>query len=179
MIRLSLVFSLLVAAAIVAFTQYVWILVGALPVSFALCIIVWKSVTKALRALLPITIFVLALGLVQWLFHELDLEVAAKTLAIFCLTASAFRLIPWSQSGNAFRPGSQLSASVLYLLFIRHFALILTEESKRLLTARSRTVFKPHGRWSFRSIVSALAALFLRAMNRAERFYAAQMLKGL
>lgn len=178
MIRLLLVITLLAAAAMVAFTHHVWILAGALPLSFGLNIIVWKSVVKSLRALLPITIFVLAIGLIQWIYHEPDLEIAAKTLAVFWLTASAFRLIPWSQSGNAFRTGSRLSASLLYLLFIRHFALIFAEESKRLLTARSRTVFKPYGRWSFRSIVSAIASLFLRAMNRAERFYAAQMLKG-
>ncbi len=179
MIRLSLVFSLLAAATIVAFTHHVWILVGALPISFGLSIIAWKNVIKAMRALLPVTIFILALGFIQWIYHEPDLEVAAKTLAVFWLTASAFRLIPWSQFGNAFRPGCRLSAPLLYLLLIRHFALILTEESRRLLTARSRTVFKPYGRWFFRSIVSALASLFLRAMNRAERFYAALMLKGL
>ncbi len=178
MIRLSLIISLLAMAAFIAFTHHVWILVSALPIGFGFSIIAWKSVIKALRALLPITIFVLALVLVQWLYHEPDLEVAAKTMAVFWLTASAFRLIPWSQFGNALRPGSRLSAPLLYLLFIRHFALILIGESRRLLTARSRTVFKPYGRWSFRSTVSALAALFLRSMNRAERFYAAQMLKG-
>jgi len=178
MIRLSLIFSLLVIAAFVAFTHYVWILLSALPIGFGFSIIAWKSAIKAMRALLPITIFVLALGLVQWVYHEPDLSVAAKTLAVFWLTASAFRLIPWTQFGNAFRPGSRLSAFMLYMLFIRHFALILIGESRRLLTARSRTVFKPYGRWSFRSMVSSLAALFLRAMNRAERFYAAQMLKG-
>ena len=179
MMRLLLVISLMTAAAVVAFTHHVWLLIGALPVGFALSIIAWKSAAKSMRALLPVTIFVLALGLVQWIFHEPDLQVAAKTLAVFWLTASAFRFIPWNRFGNVFYPGSRMMAPLLYLLFIRHFALILSGESRRLLTARSRTVFRPYGRWSFRSIVSALASLFLRAMNRAERFYAAQILKGL
>ncbi len=179
MIRLSLVISLLAAAAIVAFTHHVWLVIGALPASYGLSIFAWKSAKKSMRALLPITIFVAVLSLIQWLYHEFHYEVVAKTLAVFWLTASAFRFMPWNRFGDGIRPGSRLTAPILYLLFIRHFALILSGESKRLLTARSRTVFKPCGRWSFRSLISALGSLFLRAMNRAERFYAAQMLKGL
>ena len=179
MIRLALVISLLVAAVFVAFTHHEWLLVGALPASFGLSIIAWKSAAKSVRALLPITIFIVASSLIQWLYHELNLEVAAKTLAVFWLTASAFRFIPWNKLPDAVRPGSWLATPVLYLLFIRHFALILSSESKRLLTARSRAVFKPYGRWSFKSLASAVGSLFLRAMNRAERFYAAHMLKGL
>lgn len=179
MIRLLLVISLLAAAVIVAFTHHSWLLIGALPVSFGLSLIAWKSVSKSMRAMLPIAVFVVALSFIQWLNHAFNPEVAAKTLAVFWLTASAFRLIPWNQFGGAIRPGSWPATPMLYLLFIRHFAHILSGESRRILTARSRTVFRQFGRWTFRSLVSALGSLFLRAMNRAERFYAAQMLKGL
>ena len=179
MICLFLVASLLSAAVFVALTHHAWVLIGALPVSFILNIIAWKSIAKSMRALLPVAVFIAVLSSLQWLYRGFDPEVAAKTLAVFWLATSAFRLLPWSRLVAAIRPGSRLAAPILYLLFMRHFALILSGESRRLLTARSRTVFRPYGRWSFRSLASAVGSLFLRAMNRAERFYAAQILKGL
>ena len=120
--------------------------------------------------------------------YELDLHplhqgfhlvVAAKILVVYWLSSSAIRLIPWNDFGYILHPGSKLAPFALYLLFIRHFSLILAGEARRLLTARSRSVFRSYGRWSFRSLTAALASLFMRAMNRAERFYAAQLLKGL
>jgi hypothetical protein len=179
MMRLSLIVFILAAAVIIAFTRQGWLVIGALPAGYALNILAWKSAKKSIRALLPVTIFVATLSLIQWFYHNLNLEVAAKTLAVFWLTTSAFQLTPWNRLGDAIHPGSRLATPILYVLFMRHFALILSGESRRLLTARSRTVFRPYGRWSFRSLVSALVSLFLRAMSRAERFYAAQILKGL
>ena len=67
----------------------------------------------------------------------------------------------------------------LLALFVRHFAGILTAESRRMLTARSLAAPFRCGPWSFRSLSFAVAAVFSRSFDRAERFYAAQRLRGI
>jgi len=178
MIRLSVIISLLAAAFWVAGTNNPWLLISSLPAGFFIYLFAWKSLAKSMRALIPVTVFIVLLSSLQWLYQGFHFEFSAKILTVFFLTTSSFRLVPWDSCGNVLHPGSKLAVTVLYLLFMRHFALILAVESRRLLTARSRSIFKPYGRWSFRSLASALGSLFLRAMNRAERFYAAQILKG-
>jgi hypothetical protein len=178
MTRLFVIIFLLLAAVAVAWSTQLWVLICALPGGLILNILVWKSAAQSLRAMLPVAIFVAVLASLQWLYQGIRFETAAKTLAVFWLTASAFRMIPWNRLANFIRPGSPISAIILYMLFIRHFALILVGESRRVLTARSRAVLRPYGSWSFRSLSAALISLFLRAINRAERFYAAQILKG-
>jgi energy-coupling factor transporter transmembrane protein EcfT len=178
MIRLSLIIFLLIISVAIAFTNRGWLVISALPAGLILNMIVWKSVVKSVRAMLPITVFIAVLASLQWLYQGFRPAVLAKTLAVFWFTASAFRLISWNHLSDHMYPGSQLSMFILYMMFIRHFFLILTGESKRVLSARSRAVFKSWGGWSFRSLAAALVSLFVRSMNRAERFYAAQMLKG-
>jgi hypothetical protein len=178
MMRLSLIIALLTAALIVAWTQNVWLTAGGFIAGFFLNILVWKNVGKAMRALAPVAVFAAALALLQWFYDGFHPAVAAKTVAVFWLTASAFRLTPWNHLADAIRPASRSFALTLYLLFIRHFALILAGEFKRVFTARSCAVPRPYGRWFFRSLAAALVSLFLRAITRAERFYAAQILKG-
>jgi energy-coupling factor transporter transmembrane protein EcfT len=67
---------------------------------------------------------------------------------------------------------------VLFALFIRHFAMIFASESRRVLQARSLGISRTYGRGWFRSLVAALVALIGRSLSRAERFYAAQSLRG-
>jgi hypothetical protein len=166
-------------AVAVAFMRDTGWEIAALLVSLVINIASWRSISKAMRAMLPIALFVLTLILLQWLYRRPDIMVAAKTLAVFWLTTAAFRWIPWSDLAGAIRPGSRASALILYLLFVRHFASILVVEAGRLLHARSRAVPKAYGHWAFRSLAAALVSLFVRAAIRAERFYAALLLKGL
>jgi hypothetical protein len=171
-----LVLSVAIAVAFMRDTGWV---IAALPVSLMINIASWRSISKAMRAMLPIAPFVLIMILLQWLYSQPDPVVAAKTLAVFWLSMAAFRWIPWSDLAGAIRPGSRASAFILYLLFVRHFASILVLETGRLLHARSRAVPKAYGHWAFRSLASALVSLFVRAAIRSERFYAALLLKGL
>jgi hypothetical protein len=67
----------------------------------------------------------------------------------------------------------------LFTCFIRHFMRILGEECRRMLTARRTAAPHLWRRQGFASIVHAMTAIFLRSLTRAERFYAAQQLKGL
>jgi hypothetical protein len=167
------------AAVAVAFMRNIGWVIAALPLSFLINISSWRSLSKAMRAMLPITLFVLTLVLLQWLYGRLEPMVAAKTLTVFWLTTAAFHWVPWSGLAGAIRPGSRASAFVLYLLFVRHFASILVVEAGRLLHARSRAVPKAYGHWAFRSLAAGLVSLFVRAAIRAERFYSALLLKGL
>lgn len=170
---------LLAAALALAFTRNPFCMVGALPVSFLCHAVARRSVSRSARATLPVAGLALILTLLQLLNHRFDLTLAAKMLGIFWLTAAAFHLLRWQRVAEAIRPGAPFSKLALFLLFIRHFALILAGESWRVLHARERVIYKPYGKWAFRSLNSALVSLFLRAMIRAERFYAAQLLKGL
>jgi len=167
------------AAVAVAFMRNLGWVIAALPVSLVINIVSWRNISKVMRAMLPIALFVLTLAFLQWLYRRPDPLVAAKTLAVFWLTTAAFRWVPWSDLVGAIRPGSRASAFILYLLFVRHFASILVVEAGRLLRARSRAVPKAYGHWAFRSLAAALVSLFVRAATRAERFYAALLLKGL
>ncbi len=167
------------AAVAVAFMRDIGWVIAALPVSLVLNIGSWRSLSKAMRAMLPVALFVLTLILLQWLYRRPEPMVAAKTLAVFWLTTAAFRWVPWSGLAGAIRPESRASAFIFYLLFVRHFASILVVEAGRLLHARSRAVPQTCGHWAFRSLTAALVSLFGRAGIRAERFYAALLLKGL
>ena len=130
------------AAVAVAFLRDIRWAAAALPAAFAINVAAWRSVARSLWALLPIALFALALALLQWLFGAPDPLVAAKTLVVFWLTTAACRWVPWTELGGAIRPGSRLSAFVLYLLFVRHFTSILAVEAGRLLHARARAVPK-------------------------------------
>jgi len=138
----------------------------------------WRSVARALRAALPILVFALSLAAIQIIFGMPVTNLAAKAVASFFFITSAFRMYPWADLLARVSPGSPLFTLALYLLFVRHFFFILTSESIRLLRARSLCITKPYGRGSFRSLVAALGSLFERTLLRAERFYAAQLLRG-
>jgi hypothetical protein len=55
----------------------------------------------------------------------------------------------------------------------------LIDESRRTFLARSLCVNRKFGRGSFTSLAGAVAAVFRRALARAERFYAAQSISGI
>jgi hypothetical protein len=73
---------------------------------------------------------------------------------------------------------------VLYRLFLfahftRHFAAILAEEARRMLIARKMAAPRLYRRGGFSSLVHSLTAVFRCSLIRAERFYAAQRLRGI
>jgi energy-coupling factor transporter transmembrane protein EcfT len=138
-----------------------------------------RSMARALRAALPVLVFALSLTGVQIIFGMPVTNLAVKTVASFFFITSAFRIYRWANLLAGVPPLSPLFTLTCYLLFVRHFSFIFTSEAIRLLQARSLCITKPYGRGSFRSLVAALVALFERSLLRAERFYAAQSLRGL
>jgi hypothetical protein len=154
-----------------------WLTLGLL-VGLVCYMAVWRNVAKALRAALPILVFALSLAGMQLIFGMPVTNLAGKAVASFFFITAAVRIYPWADLIAHVPPASSFFTLACYLLFVRHFFFIFTSEAVRLLQARSLCITKPYGRGSFQSLVAALAALFERSLLRAERFYAAQLLRG-
>lgn len=134
---------------------------------------------SGLRRLAPVFIFAGLLAGLQWLGGAAEPRLALKTIAVFVLAVPAARVVRWEELLARSQPGSLVFSAALFLLLVRHFVLVFGGEARRLLTAQSLAAPRRwrHGWWS--SLVWALAALFRRALVRAERFYAAQLVRGL
>jgi len=178
-IRLAGALTLLVTAVFAAtVADPLWLLV-AVFLGFALRIALWHSLAKCFRSALPIVIFAGVLALMQWISQTPVSLLPLKAVALYLLSTLAFQVLPGTELMLAFRPGSGLYLSALFAFFVRHFAAIFAREAERVLQARALCISETYGRGSFRSLVAAVVALFSRAVNRAERFYAAQSLRGL
>lgn len=171
---------LLLGAAVAVSMTDNWVLLAlALPAALVSHALAWKNLSRSLYAALPVVLFAAALVLLQVLARVPVTNLAARTVAIFLFTSAAFKTLPWASSLARVEPGSRSFALALYALFIRHFFSILSSETLRLFRARGLSISRPYGKGSFRSLVAALAAFFSRSLVRAERFYAAQLLRGL
>lgn len=127
----------------------------------------------------PLAWFLAALFALQWIGGRPDPALLLRTAAIVLLSTTAFRAAPWKAIAGALSPRSPFYAAGLFLLFVRHFAAILAGETQRTLRARSANVtslFRPGGAVS---LAWGLTNIVRRTLDRAERFYAAQLLKGL
>jgi hypothetical protein len=138
-----------------------------------------RSFRSGLRRLAPILIFAGVLAGLQWLGGAAEPRLALKAVAVFVLVVPAVRLVRWDELLARREPGSPLFGAALFLLLVRHFVRVFAEEARRLLTAQGLAAPRRwrHGWWA--SLVWALVALFRRALARAERFYAAQLVRGL
>ncbi|MCS6952877.1 MAG: hypothetical protein RMK57_07745 [Bryobacterales bacterium] len=127
----------------------------------------------------PLAWFLLLLAVLQWLARKPDPALLLKACGVLLLATSAARVFPWQAVTARLVPASRLFRPALFLLFLRHFMLTLAHETLRTLRARSMSaphLLRPGG---FGSLVWASVAIFRRALERAERFYAAQVLNGL
>lgn len=134
---------------------------------------------KWLRRLLPLAVFAAGLAAIEWLAGTLDPWLPLKTLGAFAIGAALFAAIPWRLMSRRLAPGKWWYTPVLFLLFLRHFTEILSDEPVRVLRARSMVISRRYGPGWLQSLAYALAGLFRRAIDRAERFYAAQLVRGL
>jgi hypothetical protein len=132
-----------------------------------------------MKRLLPVLVFAAALALMQWASDLPLTTLPLVTVALFILVITVTRLVRFQGWSFRVRPGSRRWTALLFALFVRHFAGILRAEVRRVLVARRLAAPRAWGPASARSLVFALAALFGRSLGRAERFYAAQWLRGL
>ena len=177
-LRLALSLSLL-AGAFTATLLPLRPLIGVSAAAFAAHVLLRRRGLHALGSGLPVLLFAITLVALQWLNGRIDAALPLGTVAVFLLSTLAARLAPWTWMAGGLSPLSRLYLPGIFLLFVRHFAEILISESRRTLQARAMCapgIFRTGG---FASIAAALAAIFRRALTRAERFYAAQSLSGI
>jgi hypothetical protein len=93
-----------------------------------------------------------------------------KTLAALALGPRRFSGHSLAAHGSHPVGGTVVVHAGLFLLLLRHFAAILSEEPLRVLRARSLVVSRPWGPGWLGSLAHALASVFRRAIDRAERF---------
>jgi hypothetical protein len=126
----------------------------------------------------PVLLFAVVLTALQWLNGAADLRLPLRTIAVFLLSTAAFRALPWSGMAGALDARSRWYVPAMFLLFVRHFAAMLVEEVRRAFQARSLCVSADFRRGGFQSLTWATVSVFRRALDRAERFYAAQTIGG-
>lgn len=132
-----------------------------------------------LRRLAPVLLFAAVLFLMRWFSGRGLTALPFLTVAVFLAVVLLGRWIPWQSLGARVRPGSRLFSLVLFLHITRHFVSILGQETTRVLQARALCLRRRWGPGAFRSLAWALAGILGRSLVRAERFYAAQLLRGL
>jgi hypothetical protein len=134
---------------------------------------------QTLRSFLPVLMTTAAFWVIQQLASSAPRLLPIKMVAVFLFASAAFRIFPWMEILLR-TPRETLRFQVaIYFFFIRHFVVILGEESLRLLRAWRWTHRGLHGRVLICSLAGATMALFSRCSFRAEHFFAAQLLKGL
>jgi len=133
---------------------------------------------RRLAAFLPVLAFAGTLAFFQWLAGMPVTGLWWKTILICAGLTVLVRWLPWDRWLFGFRRRGLLFRAALFLLFVRHFAFVLLEESRRALTARTLSVPRQYGPAAFRSLACAVASLFARSLVRAERFYAAQWVRS-
>lgn len=172
------VLLLLLAGAALATRDPVW-LATLTGVGFVTHLVVSGGLKRGVLILLPVLLFAGILVFLQSLRGAIDWAVPGKTIAVFLLVRSAAALLPWTEWLGALSPGSAFHTAVLFLFFLRHFVAIFGAEARRALIARRLAAPRKCGPGWFRSLSWALAGIFRRSLVRAERFYAAQALRGL
>ena len=150
-------------------------LIGGLCVHICLS----RSAKQVAIQLAPILMFAGVLVLLQWWGGGVVTSVPLRTVAVFLLVTAGARLFPLDAVLRPIPPRSRLFHAALFLLLVRHFLRILAEEMVRLLRARSLAMPRRFGPGSLRSLAFAAASIFPRTLERAERFYACQLLRGL
>jgi hypothetical protein len=165
------------AVSVLALTSGPWIIAGACAAGMLAHVSLRTDMRWMLGASVPTIMFGAVLVGLQRLGGNVDLRVPLRVIAVFLLSTAAARLIPVPDL-QLVRRGSRWRVPVLFLFFVRHFATILIGEVRRTFQARALCVSSNLNRSGLQSLAWATVAVFRRCFDRAERFYAAQMLSG-
>jgi hypothetical protein len=136
-------------------------------------------VRRKFRWLLPPLLFCLVLALLEWVGHHSVTVLPLKAFLSYAVLTLSLRIMPWAELLRSVSPQSWLFLPVLFLLFVRHFTSILRDEAVRSLTVYRLAVPHLFGHGGIRALAWSLDSFFCRSILRAERFYAAQLLRGL
>jgi len=129
-------------------------------------------------AWLGILLFAAVLALAEFLFSRRPPLLAARMILAAAAGILLFRILPWQRIARWSLERRALRNPALYFLFLSHFIRIFLEEVVSLFHAwRLAAPRRWRAGW-WRSLLHASASLFPRTLRRAERFYAALLLKG-
>jgi len=167
------------AAAIAAAAGPLPAVLAALAAGLAARIAGCGSLSGLVAPMIPVALFAALLAALQWLGKSAPGLLPLRTLAVFLATTEAVRGISgagWLLSCPA---RSLRRRAALFAVLVAHFSRILNDEAHRVLLAHKLAAPRRWRAGWFTSLSGALTGVLLRALIRAERFYAAQWLRGL
>jgi hypothetical protein len=151
-------------------------LLGFTAAIFAIHVLHTRSFERVLRRFLPILVFAAGMYGVSFFGERATAKLPLQVIFVFASVWLLGRLC--SKTGRV--PRSRILFRLfLFAHFVRHFAEVLGDETRQTVIARglaAPSLFRPGG---FSSLVHALNSILQRCLIRAERFYAAQSIKGL
>jgi hypothetical protein len=131
------------------------------------------------RSIVPIALFAALLAVIQLASLGRVTLLPVKTVVVALLLMAVSRLVMRVGALPRISPGTPAWRLLLFALVTRHFVGILRAETARALRAWSLAAPRRLGPLAWRSLAWAMAAIVVRSWVRAERFYAAQRLRGL
>lgn len=134
---------------------------------------------KLPAAWIGLLIFAAVLAAAESILSRRPPLLAARMILAAVAGLLLFRAVPWTHLARWSIRRAGLRDITLYCLFLSHFLRIFLEETLVLFRAwRLAAPRRRRASW-WRSLLHATASLFPRTLRRAERFYAALLVKGL
>jgi hypothetical protein len=176
----SILAAVLVAvlAVLLAYGNFIVLAASAIAAFLAWTLLL-RDLRKCIWRAVPVFLFCAILAILELIAHRSLTLLALKTFVCYAILSLGVQLVPWTVMVRSVSPQSRFFAPFLFFLFIYHFTMILQEETLRALTAYRLAVPHPFRRGGMRSLAFSLDSLFSRCLVRAERFYAAQTLRGI
>ncbi len=177
-LQLGLALALFAATAVAALADGLFRLAALSLVALIAHAALSRSLRQAGARMAPVLLFSAVLAGAEWLAGGVATTVPLKAFAVCLLASSGARALPLDAVLRAIAPGSPFFRAALFFLLVRHFERILVEEITRLLRARALAAPRRFGAGWMPSLAFAAASVFSRTLERAERFYACQLLRG-
>jgi hypothetical protein len=154
------------------------VLAASAVASFLALALQWRDLRICFWRAVPVLLFCAILAVLEWIAHRSLTLLELKTIVCYAILSLVVRIMPWAVMTRLVSPQSRFFTPVLFLFFVFHFTAILQEETRRALTAYRLAVPHPYRRGGIGALAHCLDSLFRRCLARAERFYAAQSLRG-
>ena len=162
--------------AALAGPPWLWVLAGAGAMSRLWRPLSWR---QRLLSLAPVSSFALLLAGFELLARGRPSPLALRAMAVCWLAQTCVQSMAPSRWVLASSPGSLACRLGLFAAFVEHFAHLFASGAARALLAWRLAAPRAWRSGWFHSLGHALARIAERCLVRAERFYAAQWLRGL
>jgi hypothetical protein len=178
-LRTSIAVALLLSLIPIIACGSIPCLVSVTAVAFLLHALQVRNLRKCIHQALPILVFCLLVYILGAVAHHASLSLAVRTLASYTVLRLASGVLPTAALSRLVQPNSLFFVPALFLLFTVHFLQIVKSESMRSLLAYRMAAPRLYRSGGLRALVYCLDSLLRQCITRAERFYAAQSLRGL